>query len=60
MLDPRFIGLGGGAGLGAGVGLEREDLAGEGLVELNDLGRVLELECTFQVRPSKVVFDWSF
>ena len=40
------MGLGGGAGLGAGVGLEvfNEDLAGEGLDELNDLGKVLDEE----------------
>ena len=41
------MGLGGGAGLGAGVGLEEgfnEDLAGEGLDELNDLGKVLDEE----------------
>ena len=47
LLDPRLMGLGGGAGLGAGVGLEYEDLGkvleGEGL-ELKDLGRVLEEE----------------
>jgi len=63
LLDPRLMGLGGGAGLGAGVGLEYEDLGkvleGEGL-ELKDLGRVLEEEWTFHVRPSKVVLEDSF
>lgn len=60
LLEPRLMGLGGGAGLGAGVGLEKEDLGkvleGEGL-ELKDLGKVLEEECTFHVRPSKVVLS---
>ena len=62
LLDPRWMGLGGGAGLGAGVGLEgfKVDLAGDGLDELNDLGKVLDEEWTFQVRPSKVVLDGSF